>query len=328
MRMWSVRTIRLGILGAARITRTALMIPSRQMPGVEITAIGARDQARALAQAERFRIPHAHAGYSAVLDDPDIDAIYIPLPASLHAPWTLAAIDAGKHVLVEKPFTGNAETARLVAARASDATTVVMEAYHSGLHPLHERLREIVGSGELGKIHHARGTFGVPIPPGRDIRWNVALGGGGLLDVGYYPVRTLREVLGGPASVLEARAWTRGAIDRLLIARIDIGGVAAEIVSSIWSRHIGSRVEITGDLGRLRVSWPYQPQHGAAIRVTSTAGSRVERVERTSTYALQLTAFREVVAGRALVVNDARAGVAQLEVIDAIYRAAGMEVRP
>jgi predicted dehydrogenase len=324
------RTVRIGVLGAARIVKTALLVPSRAIEGVEVIAIAARDRDRAAAYASRRGIPRVHASYRALLDDPELDAVYVPLPAALHAQWTIAAVDAGKHVLCEKPFTSNTAAAERVAVVAAASDRVVMEAYHSHYHPLQRRLGEIIASGELGSIRAARASFCVPLPPGRNIRWNLALGGGGLLDVGYYPVRQLRELFGADPTVAAARAWQRGGIDRLVEATLVFeSGVRAAVVSSLWSRRlIAARLQITGTDRRMSVSWPYHPQLRGRIRIHGRQGSRVERADRRSTYVYQLEAFRDAVRDGTPVATDAAAAVAQMRTLDAIYQAAGMALRP
>ncbi|MBW6437295.1 Gfo/Idh/MocA family oxidoreductase [Actinoplanes hulinensis] len=318
--------MRIGVLGAARIVKSALIDPARTVTGVEVVAIAARDEDRARRYAARHGIGHVHPSYQALLADPVVNAVYIPLPAALHAPWTIAAIEAGKHVLCEKPFASNTAAAERVAEVAASSDSVVMEAYHSHHHPLQARLREIIASGELGRVVSARATFCAPVPPGRDIRWDLALGGGGLLDVGYYPVRQLRDLFGPAPEVTGARAWERGGVDRLVTATLRFeSGVEGRIVSSIWSRHlIGATLEVTGTDGRMRVAWPYHPQIRGRIRVRGRHGSRVEAADRRSTYAFQLEAFRD---GDDRGTGPAEA-VAQMRTLDAIYTAAGMSARP
>ncbi|WP_168209148.1 Gfo/Idh/MocA family protein [Agromyces intestinalis] len=323
-------SVRIGVLGAARIVETALVEPGHEVDGVVIGCIAARDSHRARAYAERHGIPTVHATYEDLLADPDVDAVYVPLPAALHARWTLAALDAGKHVLVEKPFTSNARTAEQVARAAAGAGTLVMEAYHSHYHPLIGRVRDLLASDEIGRPVSAYASFCVPIPPGRNIRWDLALGGGGLLDIGYYPVRALTELFGEPEDVLQARAWLRGGVDRRLEATlVYAGGVTGSIVSSMWSRRlVEKRLVIEGDAGRIRVSSPYHPHRGARIRVDGRRGSRVEGTDRRSTYSYQLEAFRDAVLSRHPVATDAAAAVRHAHTLDQLYAAAGLAPRP
>ncbi|MGY1783573.1 Gfo/Idh/MocA family protein [Geodermatophilus sp. SYSU D00698] len=322
--------VRIGVLGAARIVRMALLGPSRRVAGVEVVALAARDPARAAAYAERNGIPRVHPTYDDVLADPAVDAVYVPLPAALHGRWTLAAVAAGKHVLCEKPFTANAAQAEEVLEATSSSPCVVMEAYHSHYHPALERLVAILASGELGTIRTAAAAFAVPLPPGGNIRYDLTLGGGGLLDVGYYPVRVLRELFDSEPEVAWARATAPNGIDRRVDAGLLFdGGVRATVLSSLWSRRlIDSHLDVVGDAGRMRVISPYHPQlRVARIRVRGAAGVRIERPVRRSTYDYQLEAFRDAVRGDGSVPTDASAALAQMRVLDSIYRAAGLDPR-
>ena len=142
--------LRFGILGAARIAPMALVRPAREGTGVEVVAVAARDERRARAFARRHRIPRTHGSYAALLADPEVDAVYVPLPNSLHAEWTIRALEAGKHVLCEKPLASNAAEAALVIEAAQRSGRLLIEAFHWRHHPLAARMREIVTSGELG----------------------------------------------------------------------------------------------------------------------------------------------------------------------------------
>lgn len=320
-------TLRIGVLGAARITEMALVKPARTL-NIPIHSVAARNTDRALPYALKHRIPHVRESYDALLDDPEITAVYIPLPASTHARWTLAAIDAGKHVLCEKPFTANAAEAQQVADAASASPVVVMEAYHSGHHPLLQRLRDIITSGTVGEIISAKATFAVAIPPGKDIRWNAELGGGSLLDVGYYPVRLLRDLFGEP-TVLQAHAKIRRDVDASMTASLQFpGGVRGDIASSLWPvKPSMPALTMTGSNGQIRVRMPYHPQTAGRITVTSPSRRWTERPDRTSTYLAQLSDFRDAIDGTGPNTTDAAAAVAQMHTIDAIYKAAGMNPR-
>src|SRR6266516_4375114 len=172
--------VRIGTLGAARITANALIQPAREVPEAVLTAVASRDPARARAFADMNGIGGTRDSYQALIEDPDIDAIYNPLPNSLHAPWTLTAIEAGKHVLCEKPFASNQAQAQTVAAAAQGSGLVVMEAFHYRYHPLARRMHEIVHgpTGELGAVRHIEVTLCFPIDDASDIRFRYELGVG------------------------------------------------------------------------------------------------------------------------------------------------------
>ena len=178
--------LRIGILGAAAIAPAAIVRPARETPGVEVLAVAARDPARAASFASRHGIDRVHGSYDALLADPEIDAVYIPLPNGLHGAWTRKAIDAGKHVLCEKPFTANATEAAEVAELADSSDRVVMEAFHWRYHPLMQRLIDLVASGDLGEITTLDAGFCFPLLKPHDIRWSRALAGGSLMDAGRF----------------------------------------------------------------------------------------------------------------------------------------------
>src|SRR4051812_9748216 len=170
--------LRIGILGAAKIAPAALIKPARQVNDVEVAAIAARDRAKADKFARKHGIATVHESYDALLADPSIDAVYNPLPNGLHGKWTIAALEAGKHVLCEKPFTANADEAVTVAAVAQRTGLVVMEAFHYRYHPLAQWLVEIANDGTLGTIEHIDTRMVIPLLPKSDIRWQLSLAGG------------------------------------------------------------------------------------------------------------------------------------------------------
>ena len=320
-------TLRIGVLGAARITRTALLLPAAVTDGVVVAAVAARSPERAAKWAASRGIPRVHASYDELLADDSLDAVYIPLPAALHGAWTLKAIAAGKHVLVEKPFTANAGQARAVETAADASSLVVMEAHHPSFHPLTSRIREIVKSGMLGDLTRAAAWFHGPIPPSGDIRWNLALGGGSMMDLGCYPVRLIRDVLGEP-TVSSAVALRRGDIDRRMTVRLDLAGLPVTVDCGMWSsRVIGAGLVVEGSLGRLHVTAPYQPQLFARITVDG-AGLRLrEWADRKPSYTFQLEAFRDAVEHGGSNLCPPAEAVRTMQVIDDSYRAAGMQPR-
>ena len=179
--------LRFGILGAARIAPKALVAPVRQSERACLTAVAARDRERARHFAQEHGIPGCDGSYEALLRREDVNAVYIALPASLHAPWTLAALEANKHVLCEKPFAGNAGDATRMVAAAGEHNRVLMEAMHYRFHPLAERIRAILASGEIGQVIHVDAVFDAPIRDTSDIRHTFALGGGAMMDLAVTP---------------------------------------------------------------------------------------------------------------------------------------------
>ena len=326
----SAQPLRIGVLGAARIAPTALLRPAARVSGVEVRAVAARDAGRAERFAAKHRIARVHPSYEALLADPDLDAIYNPLPNGLHCDWTLRALAAGKHVLCEKPLASNAEEALRMAEAAEDAGRVLMEAFHWRYHPLAARLREILDAGEIGALRHVEVATCIPLPLPGDIRFRYDLAGGAMMDIGCYAVSILRFLGGAEPEVVSAEARTSSPeVDRWMRAqhRFPDGSTGRTTASLFSARLIQLSARVEGDRGELRIFNPLAPHIYHRLRVTTPEGTRSERVPGDATYTCQLRAFRDAVATRAPFPTDGRDGVANMRVIDAIYRKAGLKVR-
>jgi predicted dehydrogenase len=326
--------VRFGILGAARIAPAALIRPAARNQEVVVEAVTARDRERASAYAKRHGIPRVADNYEAIVSDPEIDAVYIPLPNNLHGKWTLAALEAGKHVLCEKPFTANAEEAQTVAEAAQSALEesglVVAEAFHYRYHPLAHRMLEVVRSGALGQLRKIEAWLCAPIVKKTDIRYQLALAGGAMMDMGCYVVNMARMLSGEEPEVRSATAKQQSSeVDRAMSAVLEFpGGHTADVHCSMWSSsllHVSARV--TGDSGEMRVFNPLAPQSVSWLRVRSGGGRHIEIPDRRATYAYQLDAFCDAVLRGRPVLTTPSDAVANMRVIDGIYRAAEMRPR-
>ena len=323
--------LRIGTLGAAGITPSALIEPAARLDDVEVRCVAARDRGRAEAFAEEHGIPTVHDGYADVVEDPEIDAVYNPLPASGHKEWTIRALEAGKHVLCEKPFAMNEAEAREMADAARRSGRVCIEAFHYYYHPAGRRMREIVQGGALGTIRSASASFCAWIEGALGPVYDRAeLGGGATMHLGCYPLHFLRHIFQAEPEVLSASAETaREQVDVSMEAELRFpGGVPAHIstgmVSGTWYT---SWVQVVGDKGAMLADNPLVPQNGNRIEIATAAGTTVETFERTPTYVFQLEAFAQAVAGGAPMPTDADDGVISMRVIDAVYRAAGLSPR-
>ena len=232
--------LRIGILGAARIAPLALINPARENSEVVVAAVAARDVSRAQAFAAKHGIARVHDSYEALIADPDLDAVYNPLPNGLHGRWTQAALAAGKHVLCEKPFTANAAEAREIAELAANSDRVVMEAFHYRYHPLTLRVEEIIGSGELGKLERVEAALCFPLPKFSDIRYDYSLAGGATMDAGCYAVHMVRTFGGSTPEVVSAQAKLRDPqVDRAMTAELRFaGGHTGRVRCSMWSSRL------------------------------------------------------------------------------------------
>lgn len=326
-------TIRLGLVAASRIAQGAVVGPARVVDGIEVTAVAARSADTAAAAAGRWGIPRWYEGYEALLAADDVDAVYIGTPAALHRPWAVAALEAGKHVLCEKPLAANAEDARtILAASRARPHLVAMEAMHWRHHPIVETLRSL-GPG-IGTLRTIDAQFLVRSIPTTDIRWELSLGGGAMMDIGIYPVSWVRWWMGTEPVVESAEALQ--VVDRVdgdLVARLGFASspvVATVRGSMVDSSDAGHRswFTLTGETGRIHVTQLVAPQHGATIVVENDGASRSVDVPDGVTYVEQLDRFRRAIEDGSPVVTDVADGVRTMEAIDAIYEEAGLGVRP
>jgi predicted dehydrogenase len=328
--------LRIGTLGAARITPSALVKPARRVPEVEVVAVAARDRDRADRFARKHGIPNVHGSYAELIADPSVDAVYNPLPNGLHGHWTLAALDAGKPVLCEKPLTANGDEAEAVARSAAGRGLVVMEAFHYRYHPLLTRVLEIVRSGELGPIRRVETQACIPLPFRGDIRYQLDLAGGAVMDIGCYAIHQARTLAGQEPEVTEASAKTTSpGVDRWLRADLRFSdALTGSFECALWSaKLIRMNASVEGELGTLRVTNLTAPQyyHRLVVRRrdpdTGAERRRHERVKGEATYVYQLRAFVAAVRDGAPYPTTPADSVANMRVVDASYRAAGLEPR-
>lgn len=220
----SSRPLKFGILGAANIAPIALVRPVKNHPDAVVYAVAARDKSRADDFAKMWGVEKAYGSYQELLDGPAVDVIYNPLPNGLHYEWTMKALAAGKHVLLEKPSSNTVEETQKMFAFANQKGLVLLEAFHYRFHPATQRLKEIVDSGELGEIKTIETSLALPrgFIKDDDIRLSYDLGGGAMMDMGCYTLSFARYLAGAdPVRVLSASAETSPAFPR-----VDIGTTA------------------------------------------------------------------------------------------------------
>jgi predicted dehydrogenase len=248
--------LRWGLLSTARINRR--LIPAiRAASRAELLAVASRDRARAETYAAEWEIPRAHGKYEALLADPEIDVVYVSLPNSLHAEWTVRAALAGKHVLCEKPLALSLDECDRVMAAAESAGVVVAEATMYLYHPLLHKVGKLVKEGAVGQVTLVRGAFSFFLDRLDNVRWRPELGGGSLWDVGSYPVSFIRFIAGDPAEVFGWQALSASGVDATFAGLLRYENGVLGVFDCGFRQQFRVRAEITGTAGTLIVQRPY-----------------------------------------------------------------------
>lgn len=301
----------------------AMLEPARHNGRVQVVAVAARDPARAQEFAQRYGIPQVASTYSDLIERSDIDMIYIGLPPSHHAEWTLRALGAGKAVLCEKPLAMNAHEAQVMASTATTATRPLLEALHYRFHPTMTRALAIVRS-ELGRLRSMQATMAGSAPADPDdIRWRADLGGGALLDLGCYAVHALRTLAGGEPVVQHARSTMRGSVDLVTEATLRFDTCEhAHMLCSFDAATFTNTLHLVGERGTLDIQGFMAPHRGGSIRLIVNGVSREESLATTTTYHAQLAHVVAVMEGRERALTGATDAIANARVLDAIRVAA------
>jgi predicted dehydrogenase len=322
--------VKWGVLGVAKIA-TEKVIPAMQRGAhSHIAAIASRDAGRAQEAAARLGIARGYGSYEELLADPEIEAVYNPLPNELHVPWTEKALAAGKHVLCEKPVALNAEEAqRLIAAREASGK-LVAEAFMVRFHPQWRRTREIVRSGAIGEVGAVQTLFTYRLLDPDNVR-NRPPGGGGLYDIGCYAIVTARYVFGAEPLRAAACADIDPAFgtDRLVSAILEFPGGRHLTFTTATQLAGAQRVTIAGTAGRIEVKIPFNapPDRPTEIVIDSGAdlvggGARREEFAACDQYTLQGDAFSRAVRGEGSLEFPIEDAVANMRAIEACFRAA------
>lgn len=315
--------IRVGILGAARIVPRGILRPSRAVEHVEIVAIASRSERVAATFAGQHSIPRWYAGYDSLLNDREVDAVYIALPTALHFEWAIKALTHGKHVLCEKPLAANADQAMEVAQEARRRGLILAEGMHTRYRQVIRRQRDIVRSGELGKLLEIESYYATPYIPMKknDFRLEINLGGGAALDLGCYAISDLRFVSDAELEIVScSHKLIRPGVDRWMKAhfRLSSGGNATVFCGFRGFYFHRTGVKVIGEYGSVCKSG----RNGLSVRIRGR--TRNEVFPKQSTFLLQLDAFAKAVAGKESELLSPDDSVATLRVIDAMYLKAGL----
>ncbi len=315
-----VEPVKWGVLSTARINRLVLP-PAHASAKVELLAVASRDAAHAEAYAREWGIERAYGSYEALLADPDVEAVYVPLPNLLHREWAIRALEAGKHVLCEKPLARRAADAEAAFDAAERAGRYLMEAFMYRHNPQTRRLQELVDGAAIGELRVIRSTFSFPLANSEDVRMQVALEGGSLMDVGCYCVSGSRLLAGEPERVYGEQVASPTGVDLRFHGTMRFpGGVVAQF-DSAFDLPPRDELEVVGSEGSLFLDDPW---HCRTPVLELRREDRVEtiEVEQVDSYGLELENLSDAIRGVAAPLLGRDDAVAQARAIEALYRSA------
>jgi D-xylose 1-dehydrogenase (NADP+, D-xylono-1,5-lactone-forming) len=312
-----------GFLSTARINRLVLE-GARESDRADVIAVASRDADRAEAYAREHGIERAHGSYEALLEDPEVEAVYIPLPNSMHVEWTLRALEAGKHVLCEKPFSRRPEEVERAFDLAESAGLVLSEGFMWRHHPQTAKVAQLVADGAIGRLRLVRAAFSFPLAAvhgADDARFDPALDGGALMDVGCYCVNAIRLLAGEPERVSAEQVVGPSGVDVVFAASLSCPD---DVVGHFDCGFILPRrgeLEIVGEDGTLAVGDPVHV-HEPGIELRRADRTEHIAIERANSYRLELENFAGAVRGEAALLLGREDAVGQARTIKALYGAA------
>ncbi len=313
--------LRLGVLGAARIALGGIIPAAARTERVEVAAVATRGGKRSREVREAAPEANLFVDYDSLLESADVEAVYVPLPNSMHVEWTLRAIERGKHVLCEKPFALEGEEAAQAVEAAEGAGLTLMEGFMFRLHPQTLRLRELLSEGAVGGVRQAIAEFGHRLEDPTDVRGIGALGGGSLGDVGCYCVSALRLAFEGePRSAAAFARFDEEGADKELAGVLEFDPGLGIVSSSISSAR-RERMEVVGEEGRISLDAPFRADKaGSRMEITRGGETFTETFESADPYRAELDEFatavregREPAVGPREILGNARAIGALLE---------------
>src|SRR5919197_653535 len=312
--------MRLGILSTAHINR--LVIPgAHASPEVDLVAVASRSQETADAYARKWEIPKAHGSYEALLADDEIDAVYISLPNSLHLEWSVRALEAGKHVLCEKPLDRRPDEVERAFDAAERAGRILMEAFMYRHHPQTKRLKQLVDEGALGELRLVRSSFSFPLRDTENVRLRADLDGGSLMDVGCYCVSGARLLAGEPETVVGLQVTGSTGVDVRFAGALRFPGDVIAQFHCGFDLPPESRLEAIGSRGSIVLRDPWHARE-PGLEVRREGGAEWIDVGRANNYRLELENLASAIRGGAEPLLGRDDAVAQARVIDALYRSA------
>ena len=315
--------IRLALASTAAINE-ALLGGARESQLVGVIGVGSRERARAEAYAQERGLERAYGGFDELLADPDVDAVYVALPNALHVEWAIRALEAGKHVLSEKPLTRDPREAERAFDAAERAGCILMEGFMYRHHPQTKRLVELVRDGELGELRLVRSHFSFTLDRPRDVRWDRDLGGGSLLDLGCYCTNLMRTLAGEPERMCAEQFTAPSGVDVRFAATLRFARGVLGHFDCAFDLPRRIRFEAVGSEGSATMLQPF-----AQDEVTLEVRRGVELVSgetvTANRYGLELDNFARAIAGEEPPLLDRRDSLGQARALDALLRSAESE---
>jgi xylose dehydrogenase (NAD/NADP) len=309
-----------GIISTAHINRLVLA-GARESDRVDVVAVASRDQARAEAYAREHGIERAFGSYEALLADPDIDAVYVSLPNSLHVEWSIRALEAGKHVLCEKPLDRRPDEVERAFEAAARSGRILMEAFMYRHNPQTAKLRELVGAGAIGQLGVVRSAFSFSLGDPDNVRLAADLDGGALMDVGCYCVSGSRLLGGEPERVYGEQVTGESGVDVLFSGTMRFpDGVAAHFDCG-FVLPARDELEVVGSEGSLFLDDPWHARR-PVIELRRESGVEEIALEPADSYRLELENLSDAIHGEAEPLLGRDDAVGQARTIDALYRSA------
>lgn len=319
--------VRFGVLGVAKIAVEKVIPAMQRGERAEVVAIASRDLAKAEAAAKRLGLPRAYGDYAQLLADGNVDAIYNPLPNHLHVPWSIRALEAGKHVLCEKPIAlSSPEALELVAAGKRFPRLKLMEAFMYRHHPQWVRAREMVDRGDLGQVLAIQSFFSYFNRDPANVRNQAEIGGGALMDIGCYPISLSRFIFRAEprrvVATIDRDPDFR--VDRLVSATMDFGEPGGRVSSFVCGTQLApyQRVQIVGDAARFEIEIPFNAPPDRPCRAWVERGGETKEIvfPVCDQYTIQGDLFARSIQGDSPVPTPIEDAVANMKVIEALVR--------
>jgi D-xylose 1-dehydrogenase (NADP+, D-xylono-1,5-lactone-forming) len=321
-------TVSWGFLSTANIN-DKLLAGAAESDRADVIAVASRDAARAEAYARERGIERAYGSYEELLADPDVEAVYISLPNSLHVEWSIRALEAGKHVLCEKPLSRRAADVERAFDVAEESGRLLMEAFMYRHNPQTGRLKELAEGGAIGRLRLVRAAFSFPLTDGENVRLNSSLDGGGLMDVGCYCVSGTRLLGGEPEQVYGEQVLSQSGVDELFTGTMRFPGDVLGQFDAGLVLPERDELEAIGEEGSLFLDDPWHCKRPVIEHRTDGSVEEIA-VEPADSYRLQLENMNDAIRGEAEPLLGREDAVGQARAIEALYRSAteGRPVNP